>query len=316
MMIWLLLGILLVLVVLIFFAIRRANFLGKTTSIYYEPTIKPQLDELYDEKLAEWPVAYETCYIDTVYGEVFVIISGQKEAQPILLLHAASVTSMSWINNVAALAKNYRVYAIDTIGEPGKSQLSDVNHYPKSGRDLADLYTDITQKLGIENAYVVGASYGGFIAANYAIYAPERVKKLALLGSMGVTPNTGWVAIKLTLFTFYPVEPFKAHMVTWSLGDNSSLDWCLKYFRLVLDGVQGRFFPPATFKPDELQRINAPILLVLGTKDNLVGDPGKVRQYAQGIPNLRVEVLDTGHLIGVEQPERVNELILDFFSKT
>jgi pimeloyl-ACP methyl ester carboxylesterase len=39
--------------------------------------------------------------------------------------------------------------------------------------------------LGIEKAYVVGASEGGFIGTNFALYTPERVEKLALLGPMG-----------------------------------------------------------------------------------------------------------------------------------
>jgi pimeloyl-ACP methyl ester carboxylesterase len=312
---WVVIGIVAILAILIFFAVRRANFLGKTTSIYYDPQVKPKLDALYEEKLAEWPVPYETRYVDTKYGRVHVIVSGPEGAPSMLLLHAASVTSMSWIDNVAALSENYRVYAIDTIGEPGRSELKDVNHCPQSGQDLADLYTDITKQLGVERAYMVGASYGGFITTNYALYAPERVEKIALLGPMGVTPNTGNVIIKLTLFTFYPVEPFKAHMVSWSFGDNPSLEWYFKYFRLVLDGVQGRFYAPMTFKPEELQSVQAPTLLVLGEKDNLVGDPAKVSQYAHNVPDIQIEMLDTGHLIGAEQPDKVNQLVLDFFER-
>jgi pimeloyl-ACP methyl ester carboxylesterase len=118
----------------------------------------------------------------------------------------------------------------------------------------------------------------------------------------------------LTLFSFYPVEPFKNHIESWAPGDTPSLDWYLRYFRLVLDGVQGRFYPPTTLKSEELSSVQAPVLLVLGEKDNLVGDPVKAAAYARSIPDLRVEVLDTGHLIGVEQPQKVNDLILGHFS--
>jgi pimeloyl-ACP methyl ester carboxylesterase len=52
--------------------------------------------------------------------------------------------------------------------------------------------------------------------------------------------------------------------------------------------------------------------LVLGKRDNLVGDPERTAALAQDVPNVRVEVLDTGHLIGAEPPERVNELIIGF----
>lgn len=56
--------------------------------------------------------------------------------------------------------------------------------------------------------------------------------------------------------------------------------------------------------------------MVLGEKDNLVGDPVKAAAYAQSIPDLQIEVLDTGHLIGVEQPQKVNGLILGHFTQS
>ena len=52
--------------------------------------------------------------------------------------------------------------------------------------------------------------------------------------------------------------------------------------------------------------------MVLGKRDNLVGDPAKATALVQDIPDIRVEVLDTGHLVGAEQPQQVNTLILEF----
>jgi hypothetical protein len=49
------------------------------------------------------------------------------------------------------------------------------------------------------------------------------------------------------------------------------------------------------------------VLLVLEARDNLVGDPALVQE----VPDIRVEVLDTGHLIGAEQPEQVNALMVE-----
>jgi pimeloyl-ACP methyl ester carboxylesterase len=52
---------------------------------------------------------------------------------------------------------------------------------------------------------------------------------------------------------------------------------------------------------------------VFGKRDNLVGDPEAARQLVQDLPNVRVEVLDAGHLIAAEQPGPANALILAFF---
>ncbi|MBL7199321.1 MAG: hypothetical protein ISS56_04165 [Anaerolineae bacterium] len=56
-----------------------------------------------------------------------------------------------------------------------------------------------------------------------------------------------------------------------------------------------------------------PVLFVFGERDNLVGDPEAARALVQDIPDVRVEVVDAGHLMGAEQPERVNALITEFF---
>ena len=124
------------------------------TSIYFTPQVQEEMIAIYDAKLAQWPTPYETTYVDTSYGKVHVIIGGPEDAPPVLLLNAGEMSGWSWITNIGALNEHYRTYAIDTIGEPGKSQLSDINHFPKKGAEWSDLLVEITDKLGVEKAYV------------------------------------------------------------------------------------------------------------------------------------------------------------------
>ena len=149
---------------------------GERASIYNSPEVEARFMELYDEKMEGWPVPYDDVFIDTRYGRVHVIVSGPEDAPPMLLLHASGVAAWSWKYNVEALDKEYRIYAIDLIGDAGKSQYADFKNIMKTGRDQAELYKEITDKLGVGKAYVVGASEGGFIGSNYALYFPERVE--------------------------------------------------------------------------------------------------------------------------------------------
>ena len=295
-------------------AVFLLGSLNKPSSIYKSPEVEAQLLEIYDNRLARWPVPYESVYVDTEYGPVHVVVSGPEDGPPILLLHASSVTASSWLENVGELNKHYRTYAIDTIGEPNKSVLDDLNHHPQDGEDLARLYGFIADQLGVGQADVIGASYGGFIATNYAIHAPDRVKKMALLGPMGVTPNTGNVVTKLLAYMMFPVKPFQDHMVVWAFGDRFSGDM-VDYFMIVLTGVQGKYAPPMNLKPEDLQRVQASTLLFLGERDGLTGDPEAVKELAQNIPDIRIEVLDTGHLIGIEGADQVNPVLLEFLAE-
>lgn len=56
-------------------------------------------------------------------------------------------------------------------------------------------------------------------------------------------------------------------------------------------------------------------LLVLGEKDALTGDPEGVEELARNVADNQIEVLDTGHLMGVEQADTVNTLIVEFFER-
>jgi len=147
--------------------------MNKPQSIYKSPDVEGKLMAIYDERLEQWPVSHEIIYVDTSYGKVHVIASESREAPPVLLLHASCLSSWSWIYNVEELSKHYRVYAIDTIGDAGKSVLNDLDNYPQDGKALSDLYIEISDKLGAQHAYVVGASQGGIYCNELCPNAPE-----------------------------------------------------------------------------------------------------------------------------------------------
>ena len=286
----------------------------KKTSIYFDPGKQAQLMKIYDAKLADWPVPFETGFVDTSYGKVHVIISGKKDSQPLLLLNAGQMAGWSWQPNVGRLGEHFRTYAIDTIGEPGKSELSDINHFPQDGKELSDLYLEITSGLGIEKAYWVGASNGGFIAANFAIHYPERMEKMVLLGPMGLTPSTNENIVRITLSQLFPLKPIQNSTLRWAFGDDPALlEQIDEWFRLVMSGTAPQQPPPRTMAAQELKLVAVPTLLVLGKKDSLMGDLNAVRRLASNVPDIDIVEIDAGHLMGMEKPQETNELILNFF---
>ena len=289
--------------------------LNRATSIYKSPEIKARLMEIYDEKMKEWPVPYEDVFVDTSYGKVHVIVSGPEDAPPLVLLHASGVAGWSWKYNVAELSQHYRTYAIDLISDAGKSEFTTLDHIMKDGKDLAELYTEITDQLGVEKAYVAGASEGGFIGTNYALYPPERVEKLALLGPMGYSGATQSI-VRIMFAQFFPLKPIQDSTFSWAFSDSTALQEDFgEWFRLIMAGTTPRKVAPMPFSAEERQGLRVPVLFVFGERDNLVGDPEAARALVQDIPDVRVEVVEAGHLMGGEKPEQVNALILEFFEE-
>lgn len=283
------------------------------TTIYFTPQVQAEMMAIYDAKLAQWPTPYETRSVDTLYGRVHVIISGPEDAPPVLLLNAGQMAGWSWMTNVGTLNEIYRTYAIDTIGEPGKSELNDVNHFPKNGAEWSDLLVNITDKLGVEKAFVVGASNGGFLALNYAIHYPERIEKMALLGSMGITPSTNENIVRITFSQMFPLKWVQDNTIQWSFGDDPELHAQIdEWFRLVFQTAPQQS-PPITMKAEELQQVKVPTLAVLGTEDNLMGDLGTVKELASNVPGIEIVEIEASHLMGMEEPEECNQLIMGFF---
>ncbi len=302
-----------IILALVVSVMRQINVYKNAESVYYKPDIEPKLMAIYDRELSDWPIDYTSQYVDTDYGQVHVIECGNPDREDVVLFHAASVGAISWKNNVEALANDYHIFCIDTLGEGNRSRLKDINDHPQTEQEVADLYHDVFQKLGIEKPRIAGASYGGFIAMNYARFYPDNISKLTMIGPMGISTKVGKTVAIMTSYTFFPYELFAGPITNWALGDNENLNELEDYFSLILKGVLGRTKQPVTLKSEELEEVTVESLLILGTEDALVGDPDDAIEYASAIPNLETLTLESGHLINVEKYTEVNEALLTFF---
>jgi pimeloyl-ACP methyl ester carboxylesterase len=303
-----------VLIAVLLFLFARLLTGGERASIYNSPQVEARFMEIYDEKMKDWPVPHEDVFIDTKYGRVHVIVSGPEDAPPMLLLHASGVAGWSWKHNVGQLSREYRTYAIDLIGDAGKSEYVSLENIMKTGRDQAELYKEITDKLGAGKAYVVGASEGGFIGSNYALYFPERVERLALLGPMGYAGATRSV-IRITFAQFFPLKPIQDSTFRWAFSDSPQLkEEFSEWFPLLMSGVFPAKVTPLPLSAEQRQSFKVPLMFVFGERDNLVGDPEAAKALVQDIPDVRVEIVEAGHLMGAELPGQVDSLILDFFA--
>jgi pimeloyl-ACP methyl ester carboxylesterase len=286
-------------------------------SIYRSPAVEAQIHALYNAKMTSWPGPYEDRQVQTSYGPVHVVVAGNPEEPPMLLLHASGVASWSWRANAAELGRHFRLYAIDTIGDAGKSAYADLSTVLRTRAEQAVLYDEIMTGLDIPGgAVVVGASEGGFIASNLAIHHPDRVDRLILLGPMGYAGATGAV-LRIMAAQAFPLAAVQDATFRWAFSDAPAVmaefdSW----FRLVMSQTRPVKVPPLPLPAEERRALSAPVLFVFGTRDNLVGDVKAARAQVADIPGASVAVVDAGHLMGVERPAEINRLILDFAAGT
>jgi pimeloyl-ACP methyl ester carboxylesterase len=274
-----------------------------------------------DAKLAHWLVSYETITVPTRYGNTHIIASGRKDAPPIILIHAMGVLSTMWLPNVADLSRNYRTYALDTIGDLGKSRLSNPGLYPKNGQAYSQWLVDVYNEIGISQAYVVGASSGGWITMNHAIYAADRVKGIVSLGPMGMPSwmTTLKVLSHLWSVLLFPTQSNLDKIIRWALGDTPSVYEAFGDYMKI--GVNSRsrirMAPPLSFSDDRLRNIKPPTLLMSGERDHPIGNAKEVADRTKRlIPHVQVEIVpNAGHMMSTENPEFVNARILRFLQE-
>jgi pimeloyl-ACP methyl ester carboxylesterase len=248
-------------------------------------------------------VAPEEEFLELGGGRVHLLRGGTGE--PVLFLHAAGGAG-TWlpIHELVASA-GFQVIAPDHPGF-GKS-----DEFPEADAvdDLVFHYLDVLDALGLDRPHVVGASFGGWIAAELAVHAPHRVGSLTLLSAAGLRLPEHPVAdlflmppAKVASVVFHnPPPPAPAP----APGQAPDLDAIIAAYREAT--ALARFcWVPFMSDPKlerRLRRVTAPTLVVAPSDDRLI-PVEHAKRYAELIPGAAyAEVPDCGHAMYFEKPE-------------
>jgi pimeloyl-ACP methyl ester carboxylesterase len=283
------------------------------SSIYLSENHRERLMQVYDQQLESWPANTESFFINSRYGDVHVLACGSRENPPLVMVHAASMGAHSWAENLDPLIDHYRIYAVDNIGEGNKSQLTDVLIYPGNQKEIADHFAEIMDELGIQSSPLFGASNGGYIVQSFAYHYPDRVESLSLFGPMGLTKLTGRSIIMLSIASMYPVQLIRNWVTGWALGEDDYVRGAYgEWFECILQGTIPSVGQPVPMTTAQKKVMKMPVLLFLGTNDPIVGNAFDAKKSGEEYPNIRIEILEAGHLIAVEKARRVNEVVAEF----
>ncbi|HSA50194.1 MAG TPA: alpha/beta fold hydrolase, partial [Yinghuangia sp.] len=128
-----------------------------------------------------WPSGTQGVAVPTPFGTTHVNSHGPADAPAVVLLHGGGgVTSTVWGATASTLGGTYRVHAIDTMGEAGRSIPGD-RRITTLDDQLAWLDA-VLDGLGAKGPVAIcGHSYGAWTAAHYALRAPDRVAALILI---------------------------------------------------------------------------------------------------------------------------------------
>lgn len=266
----------------------------------------------YDASLQLWPTPHESLDAPTKFGVTHIVACGPADKEPLILLPAMACTATMWYATVAGLCREFRCYAVDFPSDMG---LSIPTPAPATPKDCVTWFGELLDGLGIARASIVGASYGGFLAVNYAVAEPGRVRKLVI-----TSPAAVIVAIRKTLYLrvfatlLLPGKPATDRIMR-ILTDRLPLDHpVIRQLGVGMKCLNARLrVYPRVFSDAELRGIPAPLYLLLGEKEVCYNPQSAAARARRVMPQARVDVIPgAGHLLAMECPEVVNPRILEF----
>jgi pimeloyl-ACP methyl ester carboxylesterase len=283
-------------------------------SLYRSPQGYAAMMDTYDRQLACWPVPFQEQMLDTRYGETHVIACGDEDAPPLVLVHGLAASALVWRPNIAVLSQHFRTYALDNIGDAGKSAPT---RPPLHNAAYGEWLVDVLDALHIDHASIMGISLGGWMTLKLAIHAPERVSSAIVLCPAGfVPPRLTFVPKALALF-FFPQPPVIDDLARTLCSpekslppeDRELLDLSMRYHR-------GKAVPVLPLSDAELGSITARVLLLVGQYDVIYPSDWMVERARHCIPNLyAAEIIpDAGHSLSTDQTDLLHEKVLAFLA--
>jgi pimeloyl-ACP methyl ester carboxylesterase len=239
--------------------------------------------------------------------------SGQ--GSPVLFLHGAGGFAPHQ-PFVAPFAARHRLIAPSHPGF-GKSSLPE---WLDSIDDIAHIYLELLGMLDLKQLDIVGCSIGGWIAAEIATKVPERVRRLVMVGPVGVKTGS---ADKLDIPDIFAmpqsdVDKLLYHDPAKSVPDTKTMsdDQLTAMFRNreTLALLVWEPWMHNTKLKHRLHRVKCPALFMRGASDGLVSDT-YLKAYAALLPNARTMTIPAaGHAPHLEQPEAFASAVLDFLA--
>lgn len=242
----------------------------------------------------------------------------REGAEDLVLLHGLGASSERWLRVAPALSRYFRVIVPDIVGF-GYSDKPDVEY-------TVDFFVDFLDKflnnVGANRPHMISSSFGGHIAAEYAIRRGRGLRKLVLAAPAGMMKTSTPVLDGYIMAALYPtyenvLKAFRDMAFDpAAVSEETVLDFVnrmrlpnAKYaFMSTLLGI--KYAPPLRGRLSEV--IN-PTLILWGDSDKMI--PLQYSKEFREIPGSELVVLkDSGHTPYVEKPMTFNRIVIKFLA--
>ncbi|EME50745.1 alpha/beta fold hydrolase [Amycolatopsis decaplanina] len=277
---------------------------------------RAEYEAVYERGLAALPAPAGIHDVQTAFGVARVYRFGQPGGTPIVLLPGRAGTAVMWEPNLTALLGHGEVYAVDLIGEAGRSEQT----VPiRDGADQAAWLSTVLAELDLAAVHLIGYSFGGWLAVNLAVRAPERLRSLTVIDPVltfgGLTVG---LVVRATLAAIPGIDRWaRPAFLDWISG-GAEVDAADPVARVIDEGMRTYRIAlpsPKLFTDEQLRSLRMPVLALIAGR-SVIHHPERAAARARELLRLgQVELWPSAtHAIAGEAATEVNARVLTFLA--
>lgn len=249
------------------------------------------------------------------------------QGAPVFLIHGSGPGVTAWANwrlTMPVLAERFRVVAPDMVGFGYTERPAGVRYSMDGWVDHA---LGVMDALGLEQTHLVGNSFGGALALALAIRAPHRVKRLVLMGSVGVsfpiTPGLeaawGYTPSIDNMRRLLDVFAFDRKLVNDDLArlryEASIRPGFQESFASMFPAPRQRWVDSMASREEDIRALPHETLLIHGREDQVI-PTATSQQLFEWIPRAQLHLFgQCGHWTQIEHAATFTRLVGDFFAE-
>lgn len=273
---------------------------------------KEKIIKLYNQKLQELDTAYTETLIETKFGKTNLIIVGNRNLPPLVLVHGTGGCAPQILESFPNLSSKYCVYAVDVLAQPNKSAENRLN---MSSLAYGEWLTEIIIKLRLTEVTLVGFSFGGLISLKTLEFNETAVKEIFLIAPVYIVNGNPF----LSLFkVFIPIKSFIKSKKTKAIKKVlnalfSEFDsFALQFMSATFLNCNMDFSPLPVISKNSAKNIKTPISIIACEKDIMFPGKKMIKRGKQIFPSLKEVVLleNSKHVPTTQNFKIIEDLIL------
>jgi len=282
-------------------------------SLFKSENEKKEILELYDQKLKDLNIPYESRFVATSFGQTHILITGEASNPPLILVHGSNGCAPIALECYPSLRLKYQVFAVDVLAQPNKSAATRLNMKDDS---YGQWMNEIIDNLNLENVVLAGFSFGGLIILKTLIHNGSKVKEVFLASPAYIVNGNPLVAL---FKVFIPMRRYmsshKMKFIEKFLAAVFTVrdEFAIKYLSKVFLSFDMDFTPVPVMSKEEAKKISTLITLIAAKKDILFPGEKMIKRAQNLLPTIKKTVLlkDSKHVQNQADNLIVETLILN-----